>query len=553
MTHPITLCSVNHTFLDVCRTELVSAMISKGHPNTANVLGNMEDCFIVMERLAANPKKDQQKDQQKDFMFFELYDVYYKIHAWVQGSLYQEDIMQVLLVDVLILLSPEEDHEIILENNGWSRRNVLGSGKYANIQNTGRTHIFPRLMSTPDECDFWIAFMDEFLVDHVFIDPILCGGNTRVVDVETQIEVMHRMDVMLSSFDMHWHENALYKWYNEYVLYHLKNIDVSSEEPTPLGTGFVRKAYLYRNFDESPNFTEQLVFLSPTLYWNPMSEDPPAYWSEHNEHHKIEFTTHLPETDIFTKEGSCWEITFTNEPFADNNLNAWILSILINYITDHAKDYLAHIQFVSFTGDAWCKYITRSPFKLKHRLVGSVSKKVWLVQIRKPWTRRFNNITPLVNQLEDTFTICSTKNKTSFTRTCRVTHIDDDQTVTLKLSMPIIIEKNDTFTFWIGHEHSVQSSFDYVYTDPILSEYANPEGPDGQKKAIVFDTLVVSKTQKLYKVIEHTKRCVFEKIKRGRDWDWTFHEIVNNPTKYAFRRRILTREFEALDQQLVAY
>ena len=85
-----------------------------------------------------------------------------------------------------------------------------------------------------------------------------------------------------------------------------------------------------------------------------------------------------------------------------------------------------------------------------------------------------------------------------------------------------------------------QISLNTVFTEPILSNEANP------LNVPVFDTMTVYKDQgnPLYKLLLQTKRCVFEKVKLACDWYALFHSVLNDPKRFAFRRRKLIQWFE---------
>ena len=511
------LCSVNHCIFDNYRKELVSLVISKcpSHESINVILKKLSDCFVVVEFRGVTSTT-----HFVDPLMFCKDKRRYKLHALLHGEIAPCEEKQ-LFVKNLVLLSEEEDQHRIIPEHGRPYESFLGSGKYACLNNQVITpvSVIPKCMTTSQERDFWLQNTRSFLFyESMFVEKVLYIDGIDFV--HTQIECIHRMDSLVLNYDLDWHEDLLYKWYNEYILSIIKMLDTDNEYPTPCGDGFVRKAYLYRNHEDVPFFLKSFVFFSPSFYYI-NNDQPPFYWSEETTRF-IEFKHH--------NNGYCLDLEFIG-PFIDPcffNLDLLFLNV---------KRCLPCLSYISVRGCGFSRFIPNLSTTHHNLIVGSIpSKEMLLLKIKK----RREVATNLIIDMEDIVTV---RSENSHSRKCRVLFVNANL-ITIRFDKPVIIEdiKNvEKLVFSIGKRSVQLRSMRGIYCDPLL---AAPQLQDDTM--LVFDTLTVPVANPLRTLLENMKRCTFRRIKQNRDWNVLFHEIINNPV-YSFCRKRLMREFEELN------
>lgn len=507
------------------RDDLLTMVMAKKLPDVAmhELLLELHFCYVVVEVLGESTRDRYETDP----LVFQKHRTYYKVHAFIHGRLADTPLLDgIFFVHNLLLLSDEEEHEKIISMN---RTFYETNSRFNKIP----LCIVPRYVHTDEELDFWMQFMDEFLLEDLFLSPLYIETE---IDLHSQVDCLQRMDTCLLEHDLHWHEDLLYKWYNEYILHHIRRMDAYEEVHTPCGEGFVRKAYLYRNLDHGPYFMELLVFLSPN-----QNIAKPFYWSEDMMTRVIEFKHHYQEIPT----AKCLDIEFVNAPIADEDdaSRIRIVAEFIKYTITYARDNMPNVQYLALCGHDWNTYVPIAPFKLCKRLLGPVHSGIydtWMVPIRK---QRVRPDATLLEKLQDTFTLTNTLTKETHTRTCWVVDMDHN-TITVSLDKPLILNaptKHFTTTLqnhmYTGMVHN-SSMWDTVSTTPLMAPELNP------LRVRVFDTMTVCKGHPLHTLLLHTRRGLFEKVKQSRDWNTLFHSILNDPIRFAFRRRKLIQWFE---------
>lgn len=526
---------LKNNLFDEYRGNLMNMITAK----KVDVLLELDSCYVVVEFLG------RFWGQQTNTLTFTKDDTHYKIHAILHGRFADREnpfMDGVFFVHNLLLFSEEDEYEKIISINTRFINNGIDDS-LSSVSTQIPLCIIPRYIHTDDELDFWMQFMDEFLLEHVFLYPVMIDNAGIAMD--TQVECLQRMDTLLLRYDLHWHEDLLYKWYNEFILCHIQMMDSYEEAHTPCGEGFVRKAYLYRNLNGAPFFTEVLVFLSLTLH----SSHDIQYWSEHVTN-VIDFRYHHQtcQSSVY----KCLDIELMNSPLADQNDAFRIqgVSIFMQYMINVARDM--NVLYLSLSGHDWNTYILHT---YKNRLMGKIHNGMHdtlLFRIRKK--TRIHDTTHHLERLRDTFTFTNTFTNETHTHMSQVIDLGVNMDyITLLFDTPVILNRgvgsksthcDEKFTIILQNHMYMGGvghiSLNTVFTEPIISNELNP------LNVRVFDTMTVYKDKgnPLYNLLLQTKRCVFEKVKRSCDWHALFHSVLNDPKRFAFRRRKLLQWFE---------